>query len=318
MSRLGSRNKSRRHHKDNTSGRKELKEHALFSQDTLVGCCGTAGLALKDYAKRFRVIEVQSTFYRLPKPETARRWKESTLGQDFEFTLKAFQGITHPLESPTWRRAGPKDILEKVRKEDVGFLRESSFVLKCLRSIIEIAKILESRVIVFQMPPSFEYSQGNLESIEKFFTHVLPSAISSSFSSSQRSEVFSPALELRHWSWFSEKSRLWDLAGKISKARESRQSLAPLLVTDPLRDEQRAFKEILLLQQQQIAYHRLHGLGRSFTNYKYKYADTDLRNLLDSVLSARRLGTRQYILFNNISMRDDAERFSKLLVSTLS
>ena len=70
-----------------------------------VGCCGLAGMSLSRYAEEFEVVELQSTFYRLPKPKTAKRWRES-VRSDFEFTMKVFQGVTHPVSSPTWRRAG--------------------------------------------------------------------------------------------------------------------------------------------------------------------------------------------------------------------
>jgi len=34
-----------------------------------VGCCGFAG-SMKDYFRKFKIVEVQQTFYRLPKEKT--------------------------------------------------------------------------------------------------------------------------------------------------------------------------------------------------------------------------------------------------------
>jgi len=54
------------------------------------GCCGFAVKGgAKAYYNLFKVIELQSTFYKLPKIQTARKWKEEA-PQDFEFVVKAW------------------------------------------------------------------------------------------------------------------------------------------------------------------------------------------------------------------------------------
>jgi uncharacterized protein YecE (DUF72 family) len=49
---------------------------------------------LSYYAERFKAVELNNTFYRLPKPEVVESWK-AQVPQDFRFTMKASQGITH-------------------------------------------------------------------------------------------------------------------------------------------------------------------------------------------------------------------------------
>ena len=46
------------------------------------------------YASRFRAVEIDSTFYRMPSQKTLEAWRAST-PEDFRFTLKASQQITH-------------------------------------------------------------------------------------------------------------------------------------------------------------------------------------------------------------------------------
>src|SRR5262245_21932218 len=46
------------------------------------------------YASRFRAVEIDSTFYRMPSQKTLEAWSAST-PEDFRFTLKATQQITH-------------------------------------------------------------------------------------------------------------------------------------------------------------------------------------------------------------------------------
>ena len=50
---------------------------------------------LELYSKAFNTVEVNSTFYRLIDPRTARAWVKIT-PQDFEFSIKVWQKFTHP------------------------------------------------------------------------------------------------------------------------------------------------------------------------------------------------------------------------------
>jgi uncharacterized protein YecE (DUF72 family) len=45
-------------------------------------------------AERFDTVEVNTSFYRIPKPETVDSWQRSTPGH-FRFALKLWRGITH-------------------------------------------------------------------------------------------------------------------------------------------------------------------------------------------------------------------------------
>jgi uncharacterized protein YecE (DUF72 family) len=51
------------------------------------GCCGFP-TGMKTYFEKFRLVEIQKTFYNPPKLETAKRWREM-VPKDFEFTIKA-------------------------------------------------------------------------------------------------------------------------------------------------------------------------------------------------------------------------------------
>src|SRR5215203_2623615 len=69
---------------------------------TKIGTCGF-GMAQLEYARTFSCVEVQHTFYEPPRLTTLIRWREQ-MPADFEFTLKAWQLITHEARSPTYRR----------------------------------------------------------------------------------------------------------------------------------------------------------------------------------------------------------------------
>ena len=56
---------------------------------------GTAtGAYLHEYARHFSTVEVDSTFYGLPKQDTVKRWRDQT-PEGFLFAAKAPQSITH-------------------------------------------------------------------------------------------------------------------------------------------------------------------------------------------------------------------------------
>ncbi|GBC74969.1 hypothetical protein HRbin06_00277 [archaeon HR06] len=126
-----------------------------------VGCCGTAGLSLKNYSKIFPIVELQSTFYRLPKEKTALSWREE-VEKDFCFTLKAFQAITHPSDSPTWRRV-------KKPKGD-GYLKPTEENFKEWDKTLKIVEILKGEYLVVQLPPSFKFNEENLKNLKNFFS----------------------------------------------------------------------------------------------------------------------------------------------------
>src|ERR1043165_7446362 len=46
------------------------------------------------YGERFKAVELNNTFYRLPQPNMIESWKAQVPG-DFRFSVKASQGITH-------------------------------------------------------------------------------------------------------------------------------------------------------------------------------------------------------------------------------
>ncbi len=55
---------------------------------------GGWGSHLERYASLFEAVEINTSFYAIPKPETFVRWANS-VPDDFKFSVKLFKGITH-------------------------------------------------------------------------------------------------------------------------------------------------------------------------------------------------------------------------------
>jgi uncharacterized protein YecE (DUF72 family) len=130
-----------------------------------VGCCGFSR-GMKDYFGQFSLVEVQRTFYKMPKLATALKWRQQAPA-DFEFTLKAWQLITHPAASPTYRKAGLK--IPSGSEERYGFFRPSEEVRQAWEETRRFAQALGARVIVFQCPPSFRETTENVDNMRRFF-----------------------------------------------------------------------------------------------------------------------------------------------------
>jgi uncharacterized protein YecE (DUF72 family) len=73
----------------------------------------SAEARLRHYASRFPIVEVDATYYYLPREDQAGLWVERT-PPDFVFNVKAFSLLTG---HPTRRKALPEELLEEVAPE---------------------------------------------------------------------------------------------------------------------------------------------------------------------------------------------------------
>lgn len=128
-----------------------------------IGCCGFAK-AQADYYAQFGVVEVQQTFYQPPHRKTLARWREKAPA-DFEFTLKAWQPITHPSSSPTWRRL--RDRPE--RPEEAGYFRPSAAVNAAWSRTREASGLLQAGIVLFQCPARFTPEEEHVNDMRRFF-----------------------------------------------------------------------------------------------------------------------------------------------------
>ena len=129
-----------------------------------IGCCGWSYLnkqefahllngnpssKLEVYARLYDTVEINSTFYAIPRVTTAEKWRRDSraVNQKFEFAVKAFQGITH--------------------RDRFGSLSEAYFA-----NIAKICSAVESRIILFQSPPNFHPLPANIGRMRHFFAGI--------------------------------------------------------------------------------------------------------------------------------------------------
>ena len=128
-----------------------------------IGCCGFA-MAQATCFRTFSCVEIDSSFYQLPRVETAARWRAAA-PSDFDFSLKAWQVITHRASSPTYRRTrlDPRD------REYCGDFGFNPTIRWAWDQTYAVAKALCATFVVFQSPQSFSPSKENIANLRRFF-----------------------------------------------------------------------------------------------------------------------------------------------------
>lgn len=133
-----------------------------------VGCCGFP-VSRGRYYKDFACVEVQQTFYDPPKEETLKKWRQEA-PEDFEFTLKAWQLVTHDPKSPTYKRLKIK--IPEHKKANYGFFKPTDEVFEAWEVTKRAAFLLKANFVVFQSPPSFKPTQEAISNLRAFFGQI--------------------------------------------------------------------------------------------------------------------------------------------------
>jgi len=133
-----------------------------------MGLCGFS-MAFDAYVREFPLVEVQQTFYEPPSDGTLRRWR-SAAPAAFEFTIKAWQLVTHESSSPTYRRL--RRSLTAVERKDAGGFRTSPIVLDAWQRTLRCAEILRATAVLLQCPRSFGPTDANIARMREFLSSV--------------------------------------------------------------------------------------------------------------------------------------------------
>jgi len=239
-----------------------------------VGACGFSG-SIQSYFRRLGAVEVQRTFYILPRLETASRWRR-TAPEEFVFTMKAWQGITHGPSSPTWKKAKLPPDTDHGR---YGDFRPTDEVFGAWEATRRFAKELRASFVVIQSPPSFGMSAQNEVNLESFFTTIDRGGLTLGWEP--------------RGDWSRDTTRLRRLFSRLNLVH----------VVDPFWD--------VPVSDLPISYFRLHGRGKRY-NYAYDYLEDDLQRLAGLASEVSRRGP-VYVMFNVVKMREAAATFLDIL-----
>ena len=102
-------------------------------------------LKLHFYSQEFDFVEVNSTFYRIINPKTIELWRKS-VPADFEFSVKCYQALTHKIG-----------------------LRPVEDAFRVFAMMQEYCDILNSKILVLQMPPILKLDKKFVNQANDFF-----------------------------------------------------------------------------------------------------------------------------------------------------
>lgn len=195
-----------------------------------------AGLWLDFYAKNFNTLEINSTFYRTPSQKTVDNWFGQT-PDDFTFSVKAPKLITH---------------LKRFNIEKQ--------VVQDFYSLIRNGLKQKLGCVLFQMPPSFYFSEERLDLIiEKL------------------DPAFKNVVEFRHKSWWDKKV--------YSTLQEANVIFCGQSYPGDIPEE--------VIQNNPVVYYRFHGKP---VLYKSLYEGTVLNNVVSQLTKSKK---EVFIYFNN-------------------
>ena len=104
---------------------------------------------LAAYARKFDCVEVNSSFYRIPKRSTAVKWLEEAraVNPKFVFTVKCSQLVTH---APSF---GAKSVW-------------------AFRKTLDVCNALDAPLLLLQSPAGFKPSRENIKRMRVFFEKI--------------------------------------------------------------------------------------------------------------------------------------------------
>jgi uncharacterized protein YecE (DUF72 family) len=231
------------------------------------------------YAEHFDTVEVNSSFYRVPTPQTTKQWADRTPGR-FEFSLKLYQKFTHPRmfrETALARAPGAEgpllDLLSQVTQSDIDEFRGG---------IEPLVKAGRLGALLAQFPASFKndpQSQDYLASLLRAFGD------------------YPMAVELRHKSWSDAIGDTLTLLNGFGAAW--------VQIDEP--KFRFSIRQNYLPNVTSFYYMRLHGRNaaqwwrhdKSEDRYNYLYAANELKEFSAIAGAAKTLVKKSYLYTNN-------------------
>lgn len=271
--------------------------------------CSSADDRLRFYAKKFPLVEVNSSYYALPSVANSELWLKRT-PPEFAFNVKAFRLFTgHKTElkvlPPPVRDRMPAAV---AAKKTIGYRDIPDALLDLLwQFFIDALEPLRAGgklgLVHFQFTPSLTFSPDSLDHITEC---------------RQRMSDFDLAAEFRHFSWFKKDNR------ERTIQFERDHELVHTVVDSP-----QGFVNTVDAQWEvthpTFALVRLHGRNKATWNIKsqvasdrfnYDYSDKELTELATPIRKLAEHAATTYVIFNN-NYEDQGQRNALTLTELL-
>jgi uncharacterized protein YecE (DUF72 family) len=259
---------------------------------------------LRYYASQFPMVEVNATFYALPRRSTVDAWADRT-PDDFRFHVKAHQVISGHISEPARL---PEPLRELPYEADSrGRIRRPSRELRdaVIDAFVEVIAPLRPKMgaVLLQLPPHVASGTDQRAEIGRIIDRLAP---------------LRTAVEFRNASWAEpgEREAAADLLGE--------RDATWVCVDAPRVSAASAMPPIVEVTSPALAYLRLHGRNAETwqgsrtvaERFDWQYSDEELGEWLDPVLDMAGAAQEVAVVFNNnhgdFALRS-AARFGELL-----
>ena len=266
------------------------------------------GLPARDrlpwYAERFEAVELNSSFYALPKRETVERWARVT-PPGFTFEVKLHRLLSRhsaPLDSL------PPDLRAEAQTTDRGRVKltrelEGELIDRLLAEVEPLSDAGKLGAFLLQLTPAFSPDRHDLEELSPLLERLSPHGV---------------AVEFRHRGWVRDK-RVERTLGYLSE-----HDAAFVCVDAPPGDHVPIMPSLDAVTSDRLAFFRAHGRntegylrGKTVAErFGWVYADEELEEIAGRVRKLAEEVPQVTTMFNNNRSADAptaARRFRELI-----
>lgn len=268
----------------------------------------SAEARLRYYASRFPIVEVDSSYYAMPRPATTQLWAERT-PEGFVMNVKAFRLFTGHQTQPTLLGKDLQQALGGEPKRHVYYHQLPAEIIDELwRRFHAALQPLQSAgrlgLVHFQFPPWIGAGRAG-------HAHVAHCV--------ERMGDRTVSVEFRHHSWWTETQ----LAATLAFEREQR---VVHTVVDGPQGYANSVPAVWEATHPGDALLRLHGRNAATWNAKgptaasdrfsYDYGDDELAAMVPAIAGLERLVPRVHVIFNN-NVENRGQRNAQTLMKLL-
>jgi uncharacterized protein YecE (DUF72 family) len=269
--------------------------------------CTSPQERLRFYASQFPLVEIDSSYYAMPRPELAQLWAERT-PPDFTFNIKAFRLFTG---HQTAMAVLPKGILEAlgpIDKKNIYYKdlpRElSDEMWRQYREGIEpLRRCGKLAAVHFQFAPWVAFHPKNREHIEECQRQL---------------HDYQLAIEFRNRTWFEGRH------AAVTLGFERERKLVNVIVDEP-QGTPNTIPAVWEVTNPALAIVRLHGrnhetwnkkgLTSSAQRFNYDYRDDELQELGEKIEAISAASV--HVVLNN-NYEDQGQRNARSLMSLIN
>jgi uncharacterized protein YecE (DUF72 family) len=261
-----------------------------------------AARRLSWYAERFRLVEVNSTFYAVPPAARVQNWCDQT-PDDFVFDVKLHRLLSRHSTPVRMLPTGLRSLAGSADKVALTPKLEATLVEVILESLAPMESAGKLGALLLQLSPSFGPKKHSLEELDHLLDLLGGRRV---------------AVELRNRSWVADDRR----DETLDYFRKRR--VTWVTVDAPPGEHFMIMPAVDAVTDRRLAYLRAHGRntrgyvsGRSVAErFDHDYSDQELEEIADRAKQLSKIAIDTHIVFNNNKSSyapDAADRLQRII-----